>query len=87
MMWSYILEAFDIDQNRVTPTNLAAKYSFIDSGSGDKYFEKKIAFSKSSQKTVFLKVALSQKILENFYVSNIPSHYPEQKIWISYLLS
>ena len=30
----------------------------------------------------FLKVALSQKILENFYISNIniPNHYPEQKI-------
>ena len=29
-----------------------------------------------------LKVALSQKILENFYVSNINirNHYPEQKI-------
>ena len=29
-----------------------------------------------------LKVALSQKILENFYISNvnIPNHYPEQKI-------
>ena len=28
-----------------------------------------------------LKVALSQKILENFYFSkiNIPNHYPEQK--------
>ena len=28
-----------------------------------------------------LKVALSQKILENFYISNnnIPIHYPEQK--------
>ena len=35
-----------------------------------------------------LKVALSQKILENFYLSNmnIPSHYPEQKIWNSCLL-
>ena len=34
-----------------------------------------------------LKVALSQKILENFYISNIniPNHYPEQKIWISRL--
>ena len=29
-----------------------------------------------------LKVALSQKILEDFYLSkiNIPNHYPEQKI-------
>ena len=29
-----------------------------------------------------LKVALSQKILENFYISKInsPNHYPEQKI-------
>ena len=37
---------------------------------------------------VQVKVALSQKILENFYVSNIniPNHYPEQKIWISCLL-
>ena len=36
---------------------------------------------------VGLKVALSQKILENFYISNIniPNHYPEQKIWISHL--
>ena len=35
-----------------------------------------------------LKLALSQKILEKFYVSNIniPNHYPEQKIWISCLL-
>ena len=34
-----------------------------------------------------LKVALSQKILENFYIANIniPNHYPEQKIWISRL--
>ena len=34
-----------------------------------------------------LKVALSQKILENFYVANIniPNHYPEQKIQISCL--
>ena len=34
-----------------------------------------------------LKVALSQKILENFYISNIniPNHYPEQEIWISRL--
>ena len=35
-------------------------------------------------KTIFglLKVAFSQKMLENFYVSNmnIPIHYPEQKI-------
>ena len=37
---------------------------------------------------VQVKVALSQKILEKFYVSNIniPNHYPEQKIWISCLL-
>ena len=30
----------------------------------------------------FVKVALSQTILETFYVSNIyiPNHYPEQKI-------
>ena len=36
---------------------------------------------------VQVKVALSQKILVNFYVSNIniPNHYPEQKIWISRL--
>ena len=36
----------------------------------------------------FVKVALSQTILETFYVSNIyiPNHYPEQKIWISCLL-
>ena len=35
----------------------------------------------------YLKVALSQKILENFYISNIdiPNHNPEQKIWISRL--
>ena len=32
--------------------------------------------------TVYLKVALGQKILEKFYVSNIniPNSYPEQKI-------
>merc|ERR1712051_140364 len=32
----------------------------------------------------FLKVALSQKILENLYVFNIniPNHYLEQKFWI-----
>jgi len=32
-------------------------------------------------------LALSQKILENYYVSNIniPNHQPEQKIWISWL--
>ena len=32
-------------------------------------------------------MALSQKILENFYISNIniPNHYPEQKILISVL--
>ena len=32
----------------------------------------------------FLKVALSQKILENFYISNIiiSNDYPEQKILI-----
>ena len=31
-----------------------------------------------------LKVALSQKMLEDFYFSkiNIPNHYPEQTIWI-----
>jgi hypothetical protein len=31
---------------------------------------------------MMLKVALSQKILENFYIANIniPNHYPEQKI-------
>ena len=36
----------------------------------------------------FLKVALSQKTLEKFYVSNmnIPDHYSEQKIWESCLL-
>ena len=35
-----------------------------------------------------LKVAFCQKLLENFYFSesNIPNHYPEQKIWISCLL-
>ena len=35
-----------------------------------------------------LKVALSQKMLEDFYFSkiNIPMHYPEQKISISCLL-
>ena len=35
-----------------------------------------------------LKVALSQKILENFYITNIniPNHYAEQKIWIRCLL-
>ena len=35
-----------------------------------------------------LKVALSQKILENFSVANIniPNHYSEQKTWISCLL-
>ena len=35
-----------------------------------------------------LKVALSQKILKNFFIAkiNIPNHYPEQKIWISCLL-
>ena len=34
-----------------------------------------------------LKVAISQKILEKFYISNIniPNHYTEQKIWISRL--
>ena len=34
-----------------------------------------------------LKVALSQKRLENFFVAriNIPNHYPEQKIQISRL--
>ena len=32
--------------------------------------------------STLLKVALSQKILENFYIAyiNIPNHYPEQKI-------
>ena len=36
----------------------------------------------SHQDMVLLKVALSQKILVNFYISNIniPNHYPEQKI-------
>ena len=35
----------------------------------------------SYKKLTLLKVALSQKILENFYISNknIPKHYPEQK--------
>ena len=39
------------------------------------------------QKSKLLKVALSQKILEKFYFSNIdiPNHYPEQTIWISRL--
>ena len=39
----------------------------------------------STEIVPFLKVALSQKILESFYVSdiNIPNHYPDQKIWIS----
>ena len=34
-----------------------------------------------------VQMALSQKILESFYISNIniPNHYPEQKIWVSYL--
>ena len=38
--------------------------------------------------TVCLKVALSQKILDNFSIANIniPNYYPEQKIWISCLL-
>ena len=35
-----------------------------------------------------LKLALSQKILEDFYFSkkDIPNHYREQKIWMSCLL-
>ena len=39
---------------------------------------------KFAIKTFHLKVALSQKILENFYIFNIniPNRYPEQNIWI-----
>ena len=35
-----------------------------------------------------LKLALTKKIQEIFYVSNIniPNHYPEQEIWISCLV-
>ena len=47
----------------------------------------KIQMAQDSQgnldyKTLILKVALSRKILENFYISKIkiPNHYPEQKI-------
>ena len=44
-------------------------------------------FFESKLLGMFLKVALSQKILEKFYVSNIniPNHYSEQEIWISRL--
>ena len=40
------------------------------------------------QKNPKLKVALSQEILETFHVSNIniPNHYPEQKIWILFIV-
>ena len=35
-----------------------------------------------TESKLLLKVALSQKILENFHIANIniPNHYPEQKI-------
>ena len=47
-----------------------------------------IANSKRKCRTSHVKVALIQKILESFYVSNIniPNHYHEQKIWIGCLL-
>ena len=52
-------------------------------------FSNQFFFCKNHFKNIILpqlllKVALSQKILENFYISNIdiPNHYPEQKIWI-----
>ena len=41
--------------------------------------------TKSLIDNIFVEgLGLSQKILENFYVSNldIPNHYPDQKIWI-----
>ena len=41
----------------------------------------------SKARRYVLKVALSQKVLKNFFVAkiNIPNHYPEQKICISCL--
>ena len=46
-----VLEAGDIDKNCVIPKNLAAKYTFIDSGLEGRYFEEKLRFSNSSQKS------------------------------------
>ena len=48
-----VLEAGDIDKNCVIPKNLAAKYTFIDSGLEGRYFEEKLGLSKSSQKSGF----------------------------------
>ena len=50
-------------------------------------YQKLRSYRELPTRTLFshLKVALSPKILEKFYVSNIniPNHYFEQKIWIN----
>ena len=44
-----------------------------------------LSIKKTQIFLILLKVAVSQKILDNFYISNIniPKHYLEQKIWVS----
>ena len=59
-----------------TPNELSWQHNYLPGHKIYTYWDSKL-----------LKVALSQKILEKFYISNIniPDHYPEQKIRISRL--